>query len=203
MLDAAGLKEVLDVAWFVESGSYFLSPCLKAEKTLIYFNCGRLLKCAYHRCRKPCHPSGQCEHCDQTCLKPRKPCLHPCPSPCHFPSSCPTDTPCPKVIEITCSCGTLTQKVKCGSCDAKVEGNKDKVLKCDDRCEVEKRNKRVAEALGVEVKEKKIREVEYDQLLLGFYANNVVSTFLYHPLSPALHSRRVFSRLGLLESKLL
>lgn len=54
-----------------------------------------------------------------------------------------------------------------------MEGNKDKVLKCDDRCEVEKRNKRVAEALGVEVKEKKIREVEYDQLLLGFYANNV------------------------------
>ncbi|GAA6062232.1 hypothetical protein JCM10212_000811 [Sporobolomyces blumeae] len=136
--------------------------------------CGKLLRCGFHRCTKSCHPAGECEETDtQTCLKPRKHCGHPCPLPCHFPSSCPTDQPCPKMIEVTCTCGHLVQKARCGSCDAKPEGNNGRQVKCTDACAVAKRNAQLAEALGVEKKEPKVREVEYDPSTLSFHAANL------------------------------
>ncbi|GAA5962625.1 hypothetical protein JCM3765_006863 [Sporobolomyces pararoseus] len=135
--------------------------------------CGKLLRCGFHRCQKSCHPAGECEEQDnQICLKPRKHCGHPCPLPCHFPSSCPADQPCPKMIEVTCSCGNITQQARCGSSDSKPEGNNGRQVKCTDACAVAKRNAQLAEALGVEKKEPKLREVEYDQTTLSFYAAN-------------------------------
>lgn len=46
-------------------------------------------------------------------------------------------------------------------------------MKCTDACAVAKRNAQLAEALGVEKKEPKLREVEYDQSTLSFYATNL------------------------------
>jgi transcriptional repressor NF-X1 len=77
------------------------------------------------------------------------------------------------MIEVTCSCGHLTQQARCGSSDSKPEGNIGRQVKCTDACAVAKRNAQLAEALGVEKKEPKIREVEYDQTTLSFYAANL------------------------------
>lgn len=33
------------------------------------FSLHRLLRCGFHRCRKTCHVAGECENCDQICLK--------------------------------------------------------------------------------------------------------------------------------------
>ncbi|GAA5919432.1 hypothetical protein JCM6882_006322 [Rhodosporidiobolus microsporus] len=135
--------------------------------------CGKLLRCGWHRCRKPCHPEGECETVDdQLCLKPRKHCGHPCPLPCHFPSACPADSPCDKLIEVTCSCGHLKQKARCGANDAKPEGNNGRLVKCTDACALAKRNQQLADALGVEKKEAKVREVQHDPLTLNYYAAN-------------------------------
>ncbi|BGP33688.1 FKBP12-associated protein [Rhodotorula toruloides] len=135
--------------------------------------CGKLLRCGGHRCRKSCHPPGECEAVDdQVCLKPRKHCGHPCPLPCHFPSACPADTSCPKLIPVHCACGHITQNARCGACDDKPEGNEGRLLKCTDACAVAKRNAQLAEALGVEKREVKTREVEYSPDLLSFFAAN-------------------------------
>ncbi|BGP49885.1 FKBP12-associated protein [Rhodotorula kratochvilovae] len=135
--------------------------------------CGKLLRCGWHRCRKTCHPAGKCETTDdQTCLKPRKHCGHPCPLPCHFPSACPADSPCPKLIPVHCACGHLSQNARCGTCDDKPEGNSGRLLKCTDACAVAKRNAQLADALGVEQREVKTREVEYPPEVLSYYAAN-------------------------------
>ncbi|BGP18001.1 hypothetical protein JCM10213_005040 [Rhodosporidiobolus nylandii] len=135
--------------------------------------CGKLLRCGWHRCRKPCHPPGECETVDdQMCLKPRKHCSHPCDLACHFPSACSTETPCNKLIEVHCACGHISQKARCGACDAKPEGNNGRLVKCTDACAVAKRNQQLADALGVEKKEPKVREVSHEPQTLSYYAAN-------------------------------
>ncbi|GAA5977262.1 hypothetical protein JCM10908_004913 [Rhodotorula pacifica] len=135
--------------------------------------CGKLLRCGWHRCRKSCHAPGECEEKDdQTCLKVRKHCGHPCPLPCHFPSACPADVPCPKLIPVHCACGHLFQNARCGACDDKPEGNEGRLLKCNDSCAVAKRNAQLAEALGVEQREVKSKEADYPPELLSYYAAN-------------------------------
>lgn len=131
------------------------------------------------------------------CLKPRRLCGHPCAENCHFPSTCPVDEhhPCPKLIvsllpgfggprlkltprlgqDVTCSCGHLKQRARCATSAAKPEGNRERFIKCTDMCVVAKRNTALADALGIEKKEPKIKEVEYDPVTLSFYAANVVS----------------------------
>jgi transcriptional repressor NF-X1 len=49
------------------------------------------------------------------------------------------------------------------------------LLKCSDACLVARRNAALADALGIEKKEMKFKEVEYDPVTLSFYAANVVS----------------------------
>lgn len=77
------------------------------------------------------------------------------------------------MIEVTCTCGHIKQQARCGASDSKPEGNNGRQVKCTDACAVAKRNAQLAEALGVEKKEPKIREVEYEQTTLTFYASNL------------------------------
>ncbi|SCV73947.1 BQ2448_6377 [Microbotryum intermedium] len=135
--------------------------------------CGRLLGCGFHRCQKPCHLPGECESCVQICLKPRKLCGHPCPEQCHVPSSCPEVKPCIKMIEVSCDCGYLKQTINCGACTDRPDGNNSKTLTCSDACAIAKRNAALAEALQVERREPKVKEVEYDPQTLSFYSMNV------------------------------
>lgn len=82
------------------------------------------------------------------------------------------------MIEIECLCGHLKQKVKCATTTGKEgteEGNREKKLKCTDKCLVAKRNAALAEALGIEMRERKAREVEYLPSTLSFYSDHPVS----------------------------
>lgn len=138
--------------------------------------CGRLLNCGFHTCKKTCHVPNECEtSCSQICLKPRRICGDPCSLNCHAPSPCSIELPCSMSIELSCSCGHIKQKVKCSVSESKPEGNREKLIKCTDACIVVKRNLALAEALGIEKKEPKVKEVEYDPIITSFYSNNIVS----------------------------
>lgn len=97
---------------------------------------------------------------------------------CHTPSSCPIDSPCPKMIEVTCECGHIKQQARCATSEARPEGNAKRVVKCTDACVTLKRNTALADALGIEKREVKTREVEYDPLMLNFAKDNLVRSLL-------------------------
>lgn len=91
-------------------------PCSQGD-----FSCGlpcnKLLKCRQHKCKKPCHPDGQCETetevCKQNCTKKsRVMCPHSCNAPCHLDSPCP-DTACREIVEVLCQCGLRKQTRTC------------------------------------------------------------------------------------------
>ncbi|XP_022662440.1 transcriptional repressor NF-X1-like [Varroa destructor] len=127
--------------------------------------CGRPLSCGRHSCDKTCH-AGECPtSCEQPCKVPRK-CGHPCKLPCH--DECPTST-CFTQVEVSCTCGRLVEPRTCHEFQQAVssivqqkvrrgeEVNLAKdlsqlskgILKCVERCAVEERNRRFAEALKI------------------------------------------------------
>ncbi|THV07076.1 hypothetical protein K435DRAFT_833781 [Dendrothele bispora CBS 962.96] len=149
---------------------------LDNEKVKCGMVCGKRLDCGVqgHVCERVCH-SGECGSgvgngegkrkgggCGRVCGKGRRGCLpahHPCTSPCHAPSACPEDTPCQSVISITCPCGRIKQSVLCGksstsqgqdTSQGQERGNSQRELKCTSECEIAKRNRRLAEALGID-----------------------------------------------------
>ncbi|KAG0141960.1 hypothetical protein CROQUDRAFT_50994 [Cronartium quercuum f. sp. fusiforme G11] len=137
--------------------------------------CESLLTCGAHRCRKTCHTAGECGVCDQLCLKPRKYCGHGCQIKCHAPSSCSIEEPCETVIDIKCQCGHITQKVNCSSCESRPEGNRDRVLKCNNDCAIYQRNLALASAfVDPEATHTNSRsEIEWSTELLQFCQHNL------------------------------
>lgn len=94
------------------------------------------------------------------------------PAACHFPSSCPADVPCDKLIEVSCTCGHLSQKARCGANDENPAGNQGRNIKCTSACDVAKRQAQLAEALGIEKKEPKVREVTPEPATLAYFEAN-------------------------------
>lgn len=90
-------------------------------------------------------------------------------------------------IEVTCTCGNIKQRVKCATSEARPEGNRERKLKCTDACVVAKRNLALAEALGIEKREVKVKEVEYDPIITSFYIEHVVRTLTRFEQDPANH----------------
>lgn len=123
-------------------------------------HCGRPLACRQHTCARLCH-GGACEShdgsmqtCGQVCGAPLRHCAHRCNSPCHPGVGC-SPGPCKQTVRITCLCGRRTGDAPCnrgGATAEEVEENeaaaRARHLDCDDLCETEKRNKRLAEAFG-------------------------------------------------------
>jgi len=141
--------------------------------------CDNLLACGAHRCSRPCHPPGQCEACDQECLKPRKYCGHGCQQKCHAPSSCRTEEPCEAMISIQCGCGRIAQQIKCASCDARPEGNQERGLKCNDDCILFQRNMAVANALQItkplsSTESPATVDIEWSSRLLNFFGTHAL-----------------------------
>ncbi|KAF9220771.1 hypothetical protein BS17DRAFT_713315 [Gyrodon lividus] len=105
--------------------------------------CGRLLACGFHHCKRLCH-ADECGMCTAVCGKSRKSCLpahHPCTQTCHAPASCPETEACLALITLTCPCGHRRSTIPCS-------GNK-LPLECTGECAIQKRNARLAEALGI------------------------------------------------------
>ena len=48
------------------------------------------------------------------------------------------------------------------------------MIKCSESCVIKKRNDALAEALGIEARERKVREVDYDPMTLSYYSDHPV-----------------------------
>lgn len=125
--------------------------------------CGKLRECQIHSCRRKCHSdpcrgniAGAENLCGQVCLLQRE-CGHPCRSSCHGSSPCPP-LKCSELVTVWCKCRRRSEKLFCGR---GVDAGDDSVdpisdLPCDDLCEIEKRNKALADALQISADHKKI-----------------------------------------------
>lgn len=120
--------------------------------------CGKPMHCGLHNCSRICH-AGVCEvplpedqaqtdstsgshrpSCGQLCNIAMD-CGHGCPTLCHPGQPCPT-VQCNQKVKIACDCGRITAEVPCYT-------TKDRrSLQCNEVCELEKRNKKLAEAFG-------------------------------------------------------
>eukprot|EP01102_Stenamoeba_stenopodia_P016353 TRINITY_DN5713_c0_g1_i1.p1 TRINITY_DN5713_c0_g1~~TRINITY_DN5713_c0_g1_i1.p1 ORF type:complete len:1139 (-),score=226.25 TRINITY_DN5713_c0_g1_i1:86-3502(-) len=139
-------------------------PCYVKE-----VSCGKLcektLSCGMHTCKRMCHnppctdsssttastsSTSPFTSCGQACGKERQACEHACQAKCHPGQPCP-NTVCREMTTIKCACGRTSGKVFCmrGGEGFDYLSPEQRVWPCDDRCEIEKRNKKLAEALGV------------------------------------------------------
>jgi transcriptional repressor NF-X1 len=74
--------------------------------------------------------------------------LHPCQRTCHAPSTCPETEPCESLVTLTCSCGRIRQPVLCGRI-LQSTSTSSSIPKCNNDCQIAKRNARLADALGI------------------------------------------------------
>lgn len=107
--------------------------------------CGKSLACGFHHCERPCH-TDDCGTCTAVCGKSRKSCLpaqHPCTQTCHAPAACPETEACLALVTLTCPCGLLRSSITCSQTNSAAQ------LKCTGECAINKRNARLADALGI------------------------------------------------------
>ncbi|KAF8327167.1 uncharacterized protein EI90DRAFT_3225407 [Cantharellus anzutake] len=140
--------------------------------------CGRLLDCGFHSCGRTCH-EADCGTCTRTCGKPRKSCQpwqHGCTHPCHAPSACLEDEPCTARVVLRCECGRIQQPATCGSCTSNLASRRSgsSQLKCNQECAIAKRNKNLAEALGIDTASSRTSKfpVTWPEELLTFAGAN-------------------------------
>lgn len=108
------------------------------------------------------------------------PLQHPCTSQCHAPSICPEDEPCKTIITLRCECGRLTQPASCGasSSNPSSRGHGPFQLKCNQECAMAKRNRNLADALGITTdmngggKSTKFPVTWPEEIVRGFRANS-------------------------------
>uniref|UniRef100_A0A7N8WUA4 Transcriptional repressor NF-X1 n=1 Tax=Mastacembelus armatus TaxID=205130 RepID=A0A7N8WUA4_9TELE len=143
--------------------------------------CNKELPCEMHQCRRICHKGDCLAEgsCEQPCVVPRPDCGHPCSTPCHKGSSCPRTT-CTAKVALQCSCGRRKETVVCTEAASSYQRNaaiamasklsdmqlgdsmdigpfltkkelKQTRLECDQECATVERNKRLAEALKIDL----------------------------------------------------
>lgn len=122
-------------------------------------SCTKPLLCG-HKCSKVCHQEGKCEtHCKSSCGR-LLPCDHPHKVLCHSDTVCnPLD--CKELVTIKCVCGNLSKTDKC---TGKAENE---VLKCNESCAIKERNRKLAEALQIDLG--KQEDHSYNDNLLDLY----------------------------------
>ncbi|XP_047136876.1 transcriptional repressor NF-X1 isoform X1 [Hydra vulgaris] len=133
------------------------------------------------------------EVCTQPCPVKRNDCTHSCNAPCHVGSECPS-TPCKAQITIFCRCKRLSANALCLSGNvnsayqsfnaemlsgqlrnlqlgqyidiaALTNAKRPKFLDCDEECSRIERNKRLAEALGIDNNEGLFQHAQYSTFL--------------------------------------
>jgi transcriptional repressor NF-X1 len=144
-------------------GGHCFVKNVACSKTEVSCNrvCGKPVHCGLHNCSRICH-AGPCEvplpvneeqqsqtdatasshrpSCGQVCNIAID-CGHGCPTLCHPGQPCPI-VQCNQKVKIACDCGRITAEVPCYT-------TKDRrSLTCNEVCELEKRNKKLAEAFG-------------------------------------------------------
>lgn len=145
-------------------------PCHR-QKVSCGAICGALKPCGFHKCTATCHQGAPstCGACTALCGKSKRKCGHPCKDRCHAPAACDESKPCEEVITISCPCGHLKQKTRCGASTTTGDLS-DRQLKCNEACAIAQRNARIAEALGLDPVQKAAPQ-SYDAELLAFYGS--------------------------------
>lgn len=129
--------------------------------------CGLELPCG-HECQKTCHLE-MCiidgSPCAQPCESIRPSCGHNCARACHPSSKCEPFDPCETVIMIKCACVRRKQRVSCEKYQQMISHQKRALQKagsgigsagvkisldCDAECDIQARNRRIAEALDID-----------------------------------------------------
>lgn len=146
--------------------------------------CNKPMPCTLHNCRKSCHsepcfdpermkvsPEGLPPSCLQTCEIRRTDCDHVCKAFCHPGTKCP-NTPCQERITIHCTCGRLSKVTTCNrhNPDQLVDNptgfpTVQEIVDCDEQCEIEQRNQKLASAFGITSKSS-AKPPDYSDLLI-------------------------------------
>lgn len=170
-----------------EKGNLVANVFCYQDKVSCYKPCDKLLLCGVHKCKKICHPEGECtKKCTEKCLK-IKSCGHECQQVCHTGKPCNEELPCQDMVTILCDCGRKSQKIHCYILRKMINESPDPNYKphfdCDEVCEKEIRNKKLFEALGLDpVKAKetetslKMRKIEvlYTPFIVNLYSKQQV-----------------------------
>ncbi|CAI5755584.1 unnamed protein product [Candida verbasci] len=136
-------------------------------------SCGKICQVAKdcgHPCLRTC--SGECTkgnhntsiNCQSFCKKVRTTCPHLCKLKCHYNKKQCDEVICNENVQLSCECGNLQRKVKCGSSLIKPT-TIGIVLPCDDSCAIAKRDAKLRAAFNVDDEKSEI------------YSLNVLETF--------------------------
>lgn len=106
--------------------------------------------------------------------------LHPCTRACHAPSACPETEPCESLVTLTCPCNRIRQSIPCGqtityqhlTTGSSGHSHATVTPKCNNDCQVAKRNARLADALGISQEGRDSKSVVYNDELVGFARGN-------------------------------
>lgn len=122
--------------------------------------CGQPLSCGQHLCKRTCHgdpcqsnldnvSKDELVSCNQVCGKKLTLCEHTCHAACHPNKTCPK-IPCKQLVLIYCTCKRRSIEVECmrGGEDDNANRGKRELL-CDEQCELEERNRKLALAFGI------------------------------------------------------
>ena len=142
----------------------------------------------------PCQTADQ--KCTQRCNIKRSECGHPCNAPCHSHEPCPTNI-CRETVKVQCPCGRLAKEVVCNVKSIESNPSKDnndlaqslaqalsvrtidlslsrkpqavlQQLECDDDCRIIQRNKKLAEALSINLEEPRPSAIVYTDFLRDY-----------------------------------
>ncbi|KAK6492160.1 mRNAional repressor NF-X1-like isoform X1 [Huso huso] len=143
--------------------------------------CNKQLLCGMHKCRRICHRGDCMteEQCKQPCCAMKQECGHACSAPCHQGSPCPR-APCTAKVVLQCDCGRKKESVVCSEASTNYQriaaiaiasrlsdmqlGDSVEIgqlitkkemkqarLQCDEECAALERNRRLAEALNIDL----------------------------------------------------
>lgn len=163
-------------------------PCSQATSSCGQF-CGKKLQCG-HLCPKLCHKPGECAAvCTQICGKMLR-CGHRHTAiKCHFPKACqdapPSSekeakaikSPCVEKILLQCKCGNLVEKKTCTG-----ERPLTLLLECDESCAILERNRKLAEAFGVDTSVNPVRNsLNPETKAEDLYSEDLIDLYLSNP----------------------
>ncbi|KAJ3044969.1 FKBP12-associated protein, partial [Rhizophlyctis rosea] len=156
-------------------------PCSRQGSPSCGEVCGKTLPSCGHKCAVFCH-AGPCEdagRCSAKCGRIRGMCGHVCGFGCHGTGFCMEDRPCQALVARSCRCGNKVLQGVCGAWKESV-GKSAGMLQCDESCAVAERNRKLAEALEIDVSGGTSGGtgggVEYEDPLLRFANSQAVFT---------------------------
>jgi transcriptional repressor NF-X1 len=141
------------------------------------------------------------QKCPQRCTIKRTECNHSCNAPCHGQAPCPLTT-CRETIKSRCPCGRLEKDIVCNIKPRETAERNDDIdlaqslahalsvrtidislarkqktqqpqLECDDECRVQQRNRKVAQAFGINPDEQRLSTVVYTEFLRDYAKTNL------------------------------